>query len=78
MFNCFFNNPILPTAFLQSLSYEEQILQLAYEIYSMKQLYENELSEEIRKYIDETFNNLMFEAIYEPETETIVLRRKKQ
>ena len=37
----------------------------------------NELSEELKAYIDKRFNDIMLDTMYEPETETLIMYIRK-
>ncbi len=63
----------LPTSYLISLSYEEQLLILCNKIDEMINFINNNISDEIKQYINEQFNEMMINAMYEAETETLVL-----
>lgn len=67
-------NPVLPTVYGEALSYEEQICKLQQVMNEIIDFANNELSDELKAYIDQRFNSMMINAIYDPETETITLK----
>lgn len=62
---------ILPLVFDDSMSYYETLCKLVYTVNQLIGLVNGDLSDNIRQYIDEQFNNIMITAIYDPATETI-------
>ena len=67
-------NPVLPTVYGEALSYEEQICKLQKIMNEIIDFANNELSDELKSYIDQRFNSMMIDAIYDAETETITLK----
>ena len=71
------NKPIsigaLPSSYLMSLSYEEQLLLLSGKMDEIINFMNNQLTIQVKDYIDKRFNEIMIDAMYEPETETLVL-----
>lgn len=65
---------VLPTVYDESLSYYEQINKLIYKMNEIINFVNGELSVEIRNYIDEMFNDMMINAIYDEQNETITLK----
>lgn len=65
---------ILPLVFDDSISYYEKVCKLVYTVNQLIGIINGDLSDNIKQYIDEQFNNIMITAIYDPETETILLR----
>ena len=66
-------NTVLPLVFDDSLSYYECISKIAAKVNQIIGLINNDLDETIEQYINEHFNELMINATYIAETETIVL-----
>ena len=69
---------ILPLVFDDSMSYYETVCKLVYTVNQLIGIINGDLSDNIKQYIDEQFNNIMITAIYDPETETIVLREQNK
>ena len=69
---------ILPLVFDDSMSYYETVCKLVYTVNQLIGIINGDLSDNIKQYIDEQFNNIMITAIYDPETETILLREQNQ
>ena len=65
---------VLPTVYDESLSYYEQINKLVYKMNEIINFANGELSVEIRNYINEMFNGMMINAIYDEQNETITLK----
>ena len=63
----------LPSSYLVSLSYEEQLLLLCKKQEEVIEFINDVLEQKINDYITERFNDLMINAMYEEETETLVL-----
>ena len=70
------NQSILPLVFDDSISYYEAISQLIYTVNQLVLLINNSIDENLKSYIDSKFDRLMINAIYDEETETIVLRKE--
>ena len=69
---------ILPLVFDDSMSYYETLCKLVYTVNQLIGIINGDLSDKIKQYIDEQFNNIMITAIYDPETETILLREQNK
>lgn len=69
---------ILPLVFDDSMSYYETVCKLVYTVNQLIGVINGDLSDNIKQYIDEQFNNIMITAIYDPETETILLREQNK
>lgn len=69
---------ILPLVFDDSMSYYETVCKLVYTVNQLIGIINGDLSDNIKQYIDEQFNNIMITAIYDPETETILLREQNK
>ena len=63
----------LPTSYLISLSYEEQLIYLCNKMDEMINFLNNNITAQLREYINNEFNNMMINTMYIPETETLVL-----
>ena len=63
----------LPTSYKVSLTYEEQLLELNKDIQEIVNFINDVLEQKLNDYITQRFNDLMIGAMYEEETETLVL-----
>ena len=63
----------LPSSYLVSLSYEQQLMYLCNKIEEISNLINGKIDVELREYIDERFNDIMLDTMYDAETETLVL-----
>ena len=63
----------LPTSYLASLSYEQQLIYLCRKIDEIINFVNNNINEQIKEYINQEFNNIMLNAMYDAETETLIL-----
>ena len=63
----------LPTSYLASLSYEQQLIYLCRKMDEIINFVNNNITEQIKEYIQEEFNNIMLNAMYDAETETLIL-----
>ena len=70
------NQSILPLVFDDSISYYENISRLIYTVNQLVLLINNSIDENLKSYIDSKFDSLMINAIYDEETETIVLQKE--
>ena len=70
------NQSILPLVFDDSISYYEAISRLIYTVNQLVLLINNSIDENLKSYIDSKFDSLMINAIYDEETETIVLQKE--
>ena len=70
------NQSILPLVFDDSISYYEAISRLIYTVNQLVLLINNSIDENLKSYIDSKFDSLMINAIYNEETETIVLQKE--
>ena len=70
--NCY-SQKVIPLAFDESMSYLEDIACLKAKINEVITFVNNVLEDKITEYIDERFNDMMINAMYESETETLVL-----
>lgn len=63
----------LPSSYLASLTYEEQLLWLSKKTDEIIAFINDILKQKISEYIEEKFNDIMLDSMYEAETETLVL-----
>ena len=63
----------LPSSYLASLTYEEQLLWLSKKTDEIISFINYILEQKISEYIEEKFNDIMLDSMYEAETETLVL-----
>jgi hypothetical protein len=63
----------LPSSYLASLTYEEQLLWLSKKTDEIISFINDILEQKISEYIEEKFNDIMLDSMYEAETETLVL-----
>lgn len=66
---------ILPLAYDNSLSYYEQICRLTKTINELVSLVNGDVDETLVAYINNKFDNLMINAIYDDSDETIYLKK---
>lgn len=66
------NFPILEDDFDALTDYELFSKMVGY-VKSLDAYVKNKLDDELKKYIDERFNDLMLDAMYDAETETLIL-----
>lgn len=72
-----YSQKVIPLAFDESLSYYENICKLVAKMNEIIDFANNELSEELKTYIDKRFNDIMLDTMYEAETETLIMYIKK-
>lgn len=63
----------LPTSYLISLSYEEQLIYLCNKMDEIINFINNNIDETIKNYIDERFDDILLDTMYDPETETLIM-----
>ena len=63
----------LPTSYAISLSYEEQLMSIGKKTDEIIDFINTILEQKISEYINEKFNDMIINALYEPETETLIL-----
>lgn len=63
----------LPSSYLASLTYEEQLLWLSKKTDEIITFINDILEQKLADYIEERFNDIMLDSMYEAETETLVL-----
>lgn len=66
---------ILPIAYDDSLSYYEQVCKLTTKMNEIIDFINTGANEALKEYIDTQFNNLIINAIYNENTETITLKK---
>lgn len=66
---------ILPLTYDDSLSYYEQVCKLTTKMNDIINVINTNLNEVLTEYIDSQFNNLIINAIYDENTETITLKK---
>lgn len=70
---CCYTQKVIPLAFDESLSYYEQICRINKKVNELISIFNEQLTQELTKYIDERFNDIMLETMYDAETETLIL-----
>jgi hypothetical protein len=70
--NCY-SQKVIPLAFDESMSYLEDIACLKAKINEVITFVNDVIDEKITEYIDERFNDIMLDAMYDASTETLVL-----
>lgn len=68
----------LPTSYFESLSYYEQICLLCNKMNEIIDFMNNNISAEIKAYIDKEFNNILLDTMYNEETETLIMYINKE
>ena len=68
-----YTQKVIPLAFDESLSYYEQICRINKKVNELISIFNEELTDELQKFIDERFNDIMLDTMYDPETETLTL-----
>lgn len=63
----------LPSSYLASLTYEEQLLWISKHIDEIIDFINTILEQKTSEYIEQKFNDIMIDTMYEQETETLVL-----
>lgn len=69
---------MLPTSYLASLTYEEQNLIIGKKLDEIITFINNILEQKISDYIEEEFNNIMLNSMYDKQTETLILYLNKE
>lgn len=62
----------LPSSYLVSMTYEEQLIWLCEKMKEIINFMNGEIDEELQKYINEQFNNIMLQTMYNAEEEKII------
>ena len=63
----------LPTSYVVSLSYEEQLIYLTSKMNEIINFMNDNITEELQQYIDQRFNDIMVDTSYDSQTETLIL-----
>lgn len=63
----------LPTSFMESLSYWEGLNVLVNKMNEIIDFANNELTQELKEYINQEFNNILLDTMYDAETETLIM-----
>ena len=63
----------LPTSFIESLSYYECIACLTKKMNEIVKAFNDIIDVKINEYIDQRFNDMMLDAMYDAPTETLIL-----
>lgn len=80
--NCSYSQKVIPTAYTpkviplafdESLSYYEQICRINKKINELISIFNEDLTKELKEYIDLRFNDIVMNAMYDAETETLTL-----
>lgn len=64
---------VIPLAFDESMSYYEQICTITAKMNELISVFNDQLTQELKDYIDERFNDIMLDSMYDAETETLIL-----
>lgn len=67
----FYCQMVLPLTYDNSLSYYEQLCKITHKINEVIQLINGDITQSLKDYIDEHFNELMINASYDASTKTI-------
>ena len=67
--------PIIPLEYAESLSYMEWLISLTKQVNNISELISGNIDNNLKEYIDNRFDNLMLNATYDAETETIFLKK---
>ena len=73
-----YTTKVIPLAFDESMSYYEQICKLTAKMNEIISFANNELTDALKKYIEQEFNNIMLDTMYDSETETLTLYLVKE
>lgn len=63
----------LPTSYLISLSYEEQLIYLCNKMDEITNFINNDIDQKLKDYIDERFNEILLDTMYDSQTETLIM-----
>ena len=64
----------LPSSYLASLTFEEQILWICKHIEELEKFVTDILEQKLNDYIISQFNNILFDTMYDENTETLILK----
>lgn len=67
---------VIPLAFDESLSYYEILCMLVAKMNELIDFANNDLTNQIKLYIDNQFNNIIFDTLYNEENETLIIYLK--
>lgn len=70
---CTYTQKVIPLAFDESLSYYEQICRINKKVNELISIFNEQLTQELQEYIDERFNDIMLDTMYDATTETLTL-----
>ena len=73
-----YTTKVIPLAFDESMSYYEQLCKLTAKMNEIINFANNELTERLKQYINQEFNNMMVDSMYDAETETLILYLVKE
>ena len=73
-----YTTKVIPLAFDESMSYYEQLCKLTAKMNEIINFANNELTERLKQYINQEFNNMMVDSMYDAETETLILYLRKE
>ena len=68
--------PTLPTAYGNSLSYYEELQNIANKVNEIIDVFNSGFEDIINQNIDKYFNNIMIDAMYDGSRETLVLKKE--
>ena len=74
---CYYTPKVIPLAFDESLSYYEQICRIIKRLNDLYSIFNENLTKELQDYINERFNDIMLNAMYDSETETITFYKEE-
>lgn len=66
----------IPTSYLISMSYEEQLLYLCRKMDELINFINEDISQEIKNYIDQEFDNIIINAMYDSTNEKLILYKE--
>lgn len=69
----YYSYKVIPLAFDESMSYIEDIASLRHKLNEVITFVNDVIEEKITDYIDERFNDIMLNSMYDAETETLIL-----
>ena len=67
--------PAIPLEYAESLSYMEWLISLTKQVNNISELISGNIDNNLKEYIDSRFDNLMLNATYDADTETIFLKK---
>lgn len=67
--------PVIPLEYAESLSYMEWLIELTKRQNKISELLSGDIDSLLEQYIDERFDNIMINATYDSNTETIFLKK---